>query len=483
MWVNGTMHNIVIRSEHHAWSSSDLENQIKEISTVLTERKHPNAPIGLLGNNSPHWIACDLAAQSIAPVIPIPLFFSPEQMAHTVKSSGLGSLLTSNSILADSMGFNFSGHRFGELFLFNVSNYDRAIDKSYQGVDKVTFTSGTTSNPKGVCLSSTQQWQVAETLKDVLKPLAIKKHLNLLPLAVLLENLAGVYTSILSDAENICLPLYEVGFEGSSQFNPHKCLSTIEHYQAESIILLPQMLQAITSVLKRNDSRIKSLKFVAVGGAKTPASLTKRAMDLGLPVYEGYGLSECSSVVALNLPNGQKVGSVGKPLPNRQVRIAKDGEIEVKGQDPVHYFGQTIAADEWLKTGDIGHQDGEGYLYIDGRKKNILITSFGRNVSPEWPESLLMESGLVKQVIVVGDGKPFLSALIVPLSEQISNQKIDALISKINLNLPDYASVKRWLKVTDEFSPLNDLATPNGRLKREAILDKYCADIESLYEV
>jgi long-subunit acyl-CoA synthetase (AMP-forming) len=206
-------------------------------------------------------------------------------------------------------------------------------------------------------------------------------------------------------------------------------------------------------------------------------------MDLGLPVYEGYGLSECSSVVALNLPNGQKVGSVGKPLPNRQVRIAKDGEIEVKGQDPVHYFGQTIAADEWLKTGDKGHQDGEGYLYIDGRKKNILITSFGRNVSPEWPESLLMESGLVKQVIVVGDGKPFLSALIVPLSEQISNQKIDALISKINLNLPDYASVKRWLKVTDEFSPLNDLATPNGRLKREAILDKYCADIESLYEV
>ena len=474
---------MVIRSENIAWRLYDLENQIKEISNALTEREHPNSPIGLIADNSPYWIAADLAAQSIASVIPIPLFFTPEQMAHTVKSSGLGSLLTSNSILAESMGFNYSGHRFGELHLFNASRYDRGIERSYQGVDKVTFTSGTTSSPKGVCLSSIQQWQVAETLRNALAPLTIRKHLNLLPLAVLLENLAGVYTSLLSDAENICLPLYEVGFEGSSQFNPNKCLAAIEQYQAESIILLPQMLHAITSALNRNDSRIQSLKFVAVGGAKTPTSLIEKAASLGLPVYEGYGLSECSSVVALNLPDKQRVGSVGKPLANRRVRIAEDQEIEVCGQDPVHYFGQAIAPDEWLKTGDIGHLDEDGYLYIDGRKKNVLITSFGRNVSPEWPESLLMGSGLVKQTIVVGDGKPSLSALILPISEQISNQEIQALIFKVNSSLPDYASIKQWLRLNEEFSLLNNLSTPNGRLRRDAILDKYQADIESLYEV
>jgi long-chain acyl-CoA synthetase len=430
-----------------------------------------------------HWIAADLAAQSIAPVIPIPLFFTLEQMVLTIKTSGLGSILTSKRILAESVGFKYSGHQFGELYLFNASKHDVSIQESYQGVDKVTFTSGTTSNPKGICLSSIGQWKVAETLKNALRPLAIKKHLNLLPLAVLLENLAGVYTSLLSDAENICLPLYEVGLEGSSQFNPIKCLSTIEKYHAESIILLPQMLQALTSVLNKNDSRINSLKFVAVGGAKTPTSLIQKAIDLGLPVFEGYGLSECYSVVTLNLPNSRKVGSVGKPLANRQVRVTQDGEIEVNSQGSVHYFGQPISSDDWFKTGDIGHLDNEGYLYIDGRKKNILITSFGRNVSPEWPESLLMESDLVKQVMVIGDGKPFLSALILPSSEQISNQEIQALISKINSQLPDYATIKQWLRLTEEFSPINNLSTPNGRLKREAILDKYQSDIQSLYEV
>lgn len=473
----------LIRSQDQSWTRNDLENQITFIANILANRQHPKSAIGILADNSPEWIAADLASQSIASTVPIPLFFSQEQMINTIKTSGLGSLLTSNTMFAESIGFKFSGHSFGHLHLFNASQYDHGIESSYKGVDKITFTSGTTSKPKGVCLSSIQQWQIAETLANALAPLSIKKHLNLLPLAVLLENLAGVYTSLLSDAENICLPMSELGFEGSSQFNPHQCLLSIEKYQAESIILLPQMLHAITSVLNKNDSRINSLKFVAVGGAKTPTSLLKKSLDLGLPVFEGYGLSECCSVVSLNLPDSQRIGSVGKPLGNRQVKISDDGEIHVSGQEPVHYFGQTTEHNEWLGTGDIGHIDEDGYLYIDGRKKNILVTSFGRNVSPEWPENLLMENGLIKQVIVVGDGKPSLSALIFPISEQISNKQIDALISQINLCVPDYASIQKWIRVEEEFSPLNNLATPNGRLKRDAILNKYQNDIESLYEV
>lgn len=473
----------LIRSHDTLWTRADLEGQIATIANVLEDRQRQHSAIGLLADNSPEWIAADLAAQSVAPIVPIPLFFTPEQMVHTIKTSGLGSLLTSNSIFAEHIGFTFSGHSFGHLHLFHAAHYDHSIEAAYHGVDKVTFTSGTTSNPKGVCLSSIAQWQVAETLANALAPLKIKKHLNLLPFAVLLENLAGVYASLLSDAENICLPMHQVGFEGSSQFNPNQCLSAIEEYQAESIILLPQMLQAITSVLHQNDPRIASLKFVAVGGAKTPTSLITKALELGLPVFEGYGLSECSSVVALNLPESRKLGSVGRPLANRQVRIAEDGEIQVSGQSPVHYFGQAIQASEWLDTGDIGHLDEDGYLYIDGRKKNILVTGFGRNVSPEWPETLLMETGLIKQVMVVGDGKPSLSALIVPISELISNAQIDALISEVNLKLPDYASIQGWVRVDEAFSPSNNMATPNGRIKREAILSQYQNEIESLYEV
>ena len=475
------MSHTVIQSEHTSWSASELEIKIKEISNALADRNFPDAPIGLLADNSPEWIATDLASQNLAPIIPIPLFFTAEQIAHTINTTGLVSLITSNHAVAESLGFKFSGHSFGHLDLFNLNHDHFNLKKEYEGVDKITFTSGTTSTPKGVCLSSVQQWQVAEALAEALANLSIRRHLNLLPLAVLLENLAGVYTSILSNITNICLPLKLVGFDGSSEFNPAQCLSAIEKYQAESIILLPQMLQAIISVLHPHDSRIRSLKFVAVGGAKTPTGLIKAALDLGLPVYEGYGLSECSSVVSLNLPEKQRIGSVGKPLSNRQVRVADDGEIEVSGQAPVHYFGLPNHSEKWLKTGDLGHIDTDGYLYIDGRKKNILITSFGRNVSPEWPENILLESSLIKQVMVVGEGKPFLSALIVPNSEQVSNSQIEMLISKANLLLPDYASIREWIRVNEAFSTKNQLSTPNGRIKRDAILEKYHDGIESLY--
>jgi long-chain acyl-CoA synthetase len=475
------MNDIVIRSEHQSWSTLDLEHQIKQIKEALEQRDYPNSPIGIFADNSPHWIAVDLAAQKIAPLVPIPLFFSPEQILNTINNSGIDSLFTSNKKFAEAIEFKGSGYQVGELHLYHSPKLLTRTKNVYQNASKVTFTSGTTSKPKGVCLTSEQQWSVAQTLKNALAPLNIKRHLNVLPFAVLLENIAGVYTSILSGAENICLPLGDIGFEGSSQFNPEKCLSVIQSYQIESIILLPQMLHAITSVLDSNDVRKDSLKFVAVGGAKTPTSLLKKAKGLGLPIYEGYGLSECSSVVSLNLPNQERIGSVGKPLANRQIRIAVDGEIEVNGQGAVHYFGEIAQEDKWFATGDIGHLDADGYLYIMGRKKNILITGFGRNISPEWPESLLMESGIIRQTMVIGDARAFLSALIVPMHNQIDDEQIGQFIRNMNVTLPDYAQIKKWILV-DEFNSSNDLLTPNGRLRRDAIIERYHAEIESIYK-
>jgi long-subunit acyl-CoA synthetase (AMP-forming) len=348
-------------------------------------------------------------------------------------------------------------------------------------VQKITFTSGTTSEPKGVCLSTEQQWQVASALEHSLGELDITKHLNLLPLSVLLENIAGVYTAMLCGAENICPTLEEIGLKGASGFNPHICLDAIQTYQAESIILLPQMLQAMTTVISHNDARIKSLKFVAVGGAKTPTELIRRAQSLGMPVYEGYGLSECSSVVALNTPSHEKLGSVGKPLINRKIRIASDGEIEVSGQGFPHYLNEKPATSEWLATGDIGHLDADGYLYIDGRKKNVLITSYGRNVSPEWPESLLLGTGLFAQAVVMGDGQDKLCALVVPTSTTISKESIDEALHHINQQLPDYAQVGHWFLATEPLTPNNGLATPNGRPKRMAIQEKYQNELQSIY--
>jgi long-subunit acyl-CoA synthetase (AMP-forming) len=291
--------------------------------------------------------------------------------------------------------------------------------------------------------------------------------------------------------------LSEVGLHGSSHFDADACIAAIEKYQAESIILLPQMLQAIVTRSTKQDRRLKSLKFVAVGGGKTPVALIKTAKAMGIPVYEGYGLSECASVVSLNTADHERIGSVGKVLSNRTVRISKDGEIEVENVDLPHYLenveGLTnkltstprsmpkSANGEWLATGDLGHLDADGFLYLDGRKKNVLITSYGRNISPEWPESLLKGSGLFKQAIVVGDGQAQLSALLVTAKDDVSDEAIQMAITSVNQDLPDYAQIGPWMLADEPFTPNNGLATANGRLKRDLIKNKFNNQIELLY--
>ena len=471
-----------------AWDKATLLKKISQISEALLKRKNPKAPVGILADNSLEWITIDLATQEIgATLVPLPSFFTPAQCLHAIKSSGMQSIFCSHEDVVRNLGFIFQNQYAGELKLFeSMSVLSGMVEQpNLSEVQKITYTSGTTSEPKGVCLSTYQQWSVAQSIEQALRSLQIKRHLNVLPLSVLLENIAGVYTAIACGAENICLPLNEVGLHGSSNFDADACITAIEKYQAESIILLPQMLQAIVARCTKQDLRLKSLKFVAVGGGKTPVALIKTAKAMGIPVYEGYGLSECASVVALNTPEHERIGSVGKVLSNRTVRISKDGEIEVKNVDLPHYLENpeepASTEVEWLATGDLGHLDGDGFLYLDGRKKNVLITSFGRNISPEWPESLLMGSGLFRQAMVIGDGQAQLSALLVTSKEGLSDEVIQAEVTSANQTLPDYAQIKHWLLADEPFTPINGLATANGRLKRELIKEKFNDQIELLY--
>ena len=459
---------------------SSLEALVNDFSEVLKNRKYPNAPVGVLADNSPQWIALDLATQHLdITLIPIPHFFSNEQKQHLIKSANLFTLFSDHQDVFDLLGFDENIGQCHSFYISRSLSYEsHHINKDIQ---KITFTSGTTSQPKGVCLSSNQQWSVAKSLEYGLEHLEIKRHLCLLPLSVLLENVAGVYSSFLSHTEVFVFPLKEIGFENLFNFDAKQCLSKIDEYKIESIILLPQMLHSILNVIQPHDSRIQSLKFVALGGAKTPRLLLQKAKDFGLPVYEGYGLSECSSVVSLNLPHAHKMGSVGKPLSNRKIRIAEDHEIEIFVTDTVHYLGEASTSYTWFKTGDIGHIDEDGFLFIDGRKKNIIITSYGRNISPEWPEGLLMEQGLYKQVMVVGEAQPYLSALILPASD-ISHETIETSIRAINKELPNYASILNYFILSEPFTYANGQLTENGRLKREAIESNYQTEINTLYE-
>jgi pyrroloquinoline quinone (PQQ) biosynthesis protein C len=270
---------------------------------------------------------------------------------------------------------------------------------------------------------------------------------------------------------------------GATGFDPVACLAAIDRSRAESVILLPQMLLELTLALEAGARRPATLRFAAVGGARVAPALLERARAAGLPAYEGYGLTECASVVAFNLPGADRPGSVGRPLPHIAVRIASDGEILVSGSRCLGYLDDfaSAPADEWQPTGDRGRLDAEGFLHVDGRHKHVLITSFGRNVAPEWPEAELVAGGSIAQAAAFGEGKPRLCAVIVPRGNAVTDAAIDADVRRANACLPDYAQVALWIRAEAPFTAANGLATPNGRVRRDAVWSRYGACIEALY--
>lgn len=466
----------------HALDHAALAQRIATIEAALAARTAPGAPVAILADNSPDWLAVDLATQQAGlTLVPLPLFFTPAQWGHVIAASGAQALFCADPAQGAALGFTeFVGHGGALALCQRPGALAAAGAAELAGVQKITFTSGTTAAPKGVCLGSAQQWEVAQALHAGLGRLGVERHLCLLPFAVLLENIAGPYTALLSGATTICPPLAEVGLSGASGFDAQRCLDAIARYQAHSVILLPQMLAALLAASAPGDPRLASLRFAAVGGARTPARVLAAARARGIPVFEGYGLSECSSVVALNLPGAARDGSVGRPLAHRAVRIASDGEIEVRCAAP-HYLGQPRAGGDWLATGDLGRLDGDGYLFIEGRKKDILITGYGRNVSPEWPESALLGTGLVAQALVLGDGQPWLGALLVPAGAAVTPEQLQRAVDLANRDLPDYARVRRWAAVAP-FTPADGLLTANGRPRRAAIAQRHADRIASLFD-
>jgi long-subunit acyl-CoA synthetase (AMP-forming) len=413
---------------------------------------------GVLLDNGPDWLTLDLAAQRAGVVlVPLPAFFTPEQCAHAVQASGM------DALFGRLPGFEPAGDLEG----LPWSRRDAAPRELGTEIAKITFTSGTTGTPKGVPLTAAQQWSVARSLARVTRPLGIRRHLCLLPLPVLLENVAGAYTAYLTGAEIVAPPLAECGVRGAAGFGPVACLAAIERYEPQSVILVPQMLGALLREIENGARAPRSLKLVAVGGGKVSPALIGRARAAGLPVYEGYGLSECASVVSLNLPGADRPGSVGRPLPHLKVDI-RDREIWVESDGGRH------------PTGDLGRLDDEGFLYIEGRRKHVLITSYGRNVSPEWPEAELLAGGAIAQAAVFGEARPALCALVVPAGPAVEDAAIEAQVQSANRRLPDYARVGRWLRADAPFTPQNGLATPNGRVRRDAVWKAYGARLDGL---
>ncbi len=456
---------LAIRGDTRRYTYAQLLAEVERREGLL--RSEPEGVLALGLDNGPEALLWDLAALFAGrPCLTLPPFFSPQQRAHCLEQCQVGLAVVDDGFTADleDAGFHSDGT------FWRRSGVGRTALPA--DTAKITYTSGTTGQPKGVCLGAQALLRVSQELEIASHPTAPAHYLAVLPMAVLLENL-GVYAALIAGACVTVLPQRQLGIQGASGVDWPKLLATLVLSGAQSLILVPQLLLGLVTAIERNHLSAAQFRFVAVGGARVSQDLLTRAARIGLPVFEGYGLSECASVVCLNRPGANRPGSVGKPLPHVQVRLAEDGEVQVSGSALLGYLGETPHAGEWWPTGDLGEFDSEGYLHLKGRKKHQFITSFGRNVNPDWVEAELTQRGVIAQAFVQGEGLPGNLALLWPLDPQCDEQTLADAVASANAALPDYARVRAWYRLTAPFSAADGLLTSNGRLRRDAIAERF----------
>ncbi|AJI95158.1 AMP-binding enzyme family protein [Yersinia ruckeri] len=450
---------------HRVIGYGELLPKIEALAERLRNEKISR--LALFLDNSLDWALIDLAgALAHIVIIPVPVFFSYEQQNWLLDSSGADALI----------GPARAGWISTVSFEYNLQRRQPvSVPELPQHTAKITYTSGTTGHPKGVCLSWQHLMQVSLSLIERVAPANVQQHLTLLPLSTLLENMTGLYVPLLSGACSRIPSLAEVGFTGSSQFSYPILAQVIQQWRPHSLVLVPELLRLLVMLCAINPDLAASLRFVAVGGGKVAKDLVAKSHQLGLPVYEGYGLSECGSVVALNTLGSLLPGSVGKPLAHCQINIAQDGEILISGSTMLGYLGEP-APENAVATGDLGQFDHQGFLHITGRKKNVQITAFGRNFSPEWVEAEAQIFPAISRLVIFGDGLSANVALIQPTPGYENN--LSDQIDQLNKRLPDYAQIHHYLLA--QFSVENGLLTNNGRPKRQQILAEYHTRIHQL---
>jgi long-chain acyl-CoA synthetase len=464
-------------------SYEDVHLSVQSFADIL--KRFKSECVALYLDNCSQWVIADLAAHLCnIPIVPLPTFFSQAQLSHMIEDVGADILITHCQLNQQPLLSLFQEQPIEQddngFVIYRKVTHKKVSYPS--GLAKITYTSGSTGTPKGVCLNVSAQLAVANSLNAVLKPLEIEKHLCVLPLSTLLENIAGVWAP-LSIGASVAIPsLVELGFGGASDLDPQKFLSTVAKYDPESIILVPELLNVMVSGYEAGFHKPSKLKFIAVGGAKVSSSLLKRAHALGLPVYEGYGLSEACSVTTLNKPSHNKAGTSGQVLPHVKIRISSDNEIEVSGSNMLGYLHEDKKMPEFYPTGDLGEIDNEGFVTIHGRKKNLFITSYGRQVNPEWVEEALCKNEKIFQAVVYGESLPFNIAVIVLSDSSIETKDINECIERSNKLLPDYAKVSCYIIADAAFSFQDDTLTSNGRIKRTKVYETYSNQIQALTE-
>lgn len=322
------------------------------------------------------YVIADLGATLAGKrVVPLPMFFSNEQLGHVFTDADVDAVVGS----VEHVPAQYNQQ------VFSAYPDDLAEDHiAYgSGATRVIYTSGSSGTPKGVILGDQQLSASLHALCAANMPRETDVHLSVVPYAQLLEQICGIFLPIIAGGR---VYISDAADKVMSTGDLSGLVDDFEAQQPTTSLLVPKLLAAWCGGLREKGLMApSSLRFVAIGGAKTSPDLMQVAQLLHIPLFEGYGLSECCAVVAVNTPNSNTVGSVGKILDCLDVTI-EDGEIVVSGPTVMQgYLGGARVNGKW-HTGDLGAiQDGR--LYYHGRKDALIIRANGRNISPEWIEA------------------------------------------------------------------------------------------------
>ena len=390
----------------------------------------------------------------------------------------------------------------------------------------IIYTSGTGGNPKGVILSHGGILNNLVGACEIMKPLFNSRpvFLTWLPLShsyehcvqfaqiavgakvfyaekieKLLENISEAKPTIMTAVPRFYQNLYNktnINLKKQTGFKAKLINATLrlgkKKLLNQKMTFSEKLLNFIVEILVRKKIKKQfggNLKAFVSGGGALDKEIGEFLNSVGLPTLQGYGLTETSPVVSCNPIHKIKVETVGPPFRGNQVKIANDGEILVKGENVMLGYWNNkeetdkVIIDGWLHTGDIGEIDPEdGYLKITDRKKDIIVSAGGDNISPAKIENMITNEPEIDQCMVYGDKKNYLVALIVPSKDFLKEkEKIDNVIEKINKKLTLLEKIKRIQLIDENFSIENGLMTPTMKVKRKKVTEKYKNQLEELY--
>jgi len=496
----------------------------------------------LLSEGRPEWMISDLSILAVnAITVPNYTTYTEKDFEYILNDCQPKGLIVSNNKLFDTVSsaakkinYNFKFIiSFEEIEnILNINQLTETEQNNFTSEAKrkdpacIIYTSGTQGNPKGVVLSHGGILSNCEDAKNLVDKLEIKqpRFLTWLPLSHSYEHTVQ-FVQISLGAQIYYSPIIEKLLENIKIAKPHVMTAVprfynnlynkmsssvkkssvikrslffktlelgVKKFKKEKLSVFENILNKILDKIVRKkiiNNFGGNLKAFVSGGGPLDKNVGLFLNSLGLKTLQGYGLTETSPVVSCNPVDDIRIDTVGKVFSNNLVKIADDGEILVKGENVMlEYWHNSKATAEviqngWLHTGDIGELDSEGYLKITDRKKDIIVTLGGDNISPSKIENLLCLHDEIEQAYVHGDNEKYLSCLLV-LNKNIKldNTQIQLLIDKTNKSLTAIEKIKKFKTLDEEFTIENELLTPTMKIRRHKIKSKYKIELEKFYK-